>query len=329
MMACAKGFLAEVCSRSGATACLRYLNRGRKKVLTFHNVLPDSLMSRYPKNSVCESESRFRAIIRLLAKRYRFSTDLNDPSTLTITFDDGYCNEGEVAGRILQEEGDIPAVVFASGKALNSVGMETALCVDRLLYWCDYAPDDAVMELTGFTNRRDAWLKVMRPAFCRDAQGRGEHFFARCDGIYPFKKIVALFDDEYRRLRFSGISEARLGELRSRGWVFGWHTNSHFQLGALPSEDVREEMTPRDDMRGLPMSYPYGHEEQVGAAAVAVAEEFGFPVAYADQMDPCALSGRWFAPRFEQFEPKSSSLEFELSGMKYFLKHHSLLPEIK
>ena len=323
-----KRTLARFCSAIGGGAVLRALNSNRKKVLTFHNVLPDELFARYPANPVCDSESRFRTIIRLLKRRYRFSTDINDSETLTITFDDGYCNEGEVAGRVLQEEGDIPAIVFASGKALRANGMEDALVVDRLMYWCWYAPKDALEHLTGFRNSHDAWVKVIFPSFMKDGESRGENYFSKCDAIYPLTEIISKFDSEYRRLRFGGIPEAKLDELRSRGWIIGWHTESHFPLGALSESEIRKELTAPGAMAGLPMSYPYGHESQVGPVAVKVAEEFGYPVAYSDQMDACVLTGRWFAPRFEQFVTNEDGLEFELSGMKYFLKHHTRIPKI-
>lgn len=324
-----KRSLADICYWSGATAVAKWLNRGRKKVLTFHDVMPDDLAHKLPTNPVCITESYFRAIIRTLKRHYKFSTDVDDPKTLTITFDDGYCNQFEVAARVLQEEGEIPAILFAAGKALRSTGPHEALAVDRLCYWHAFVPDEVLRQLTPVANRTQAWNECVFPAFSADAATRGEAYFAKCDALYSFDKIVSGFDPEYNRLRFSGISEDRLNELRSRGWTIGWHTETHFPLISLSEEEVRRELTPPEKMRGLPTSFPYGHETQVGATAVKVAQELGYPIAYSNYMDACALTSHWFVPRLAQYESAAiASLDFELSGMKILLKCGQLLSKV-
>lgn len=324
-----KRYLADICYLSGATAVAKWLNRGRKKVLTFHNVMPDNLARKLPANPVCISESYFRAIIRSLRRHYKFSTDVDDPKTLTITFDDGYCNQFEVAARVLQEEGDIPAILFAAGKALRSTGPREALAVDRLCYWHAFAPEEALRQLSPLADRERAWNECVFPAFSADVATRGESYFAKCDALYSFDKIASGFDPEYNRLRFSGIAEDRLDELRARGWTIGWHTETHFPLVSLSEAEILKELTPPEKMKGLPTSFPYGHETQVGETAVKVARELGYPIAYSNYMAACALTGRWFVPRLAQYESATiSSLEFELSGMKNLLKNGRLLTKV-
>lgn len=77
----------------GIDALFYWLNRHAKRTLTFHNVLPDAVFRHDVSNFVSNSVSEFRTIVRELRKRWRFSVDLFDPSTLTITFDDGYLNQ--------------------------------------------------------------------------------------------------------------------------------------------------------------------------------------------------------------------------------------------
>ena len=159
----------------GVMALFRRLNRGTKKVLTFHNVMPDALCAFDLASGVTMPASRFEALMRRLCRRYRFSADFDDPSTLTVTFDDGYRCQFETAGEILRRLG-VPAVVFVSGALRGAGRPEQALAVDRLLYWASYAPMEA---LAGFadaavSSRAEFWHEFMNPAYRRDAAARGE-----------------------------------------------------------------------------------------------------------------------------------------------------------
>ena len=164
----------------GVMALFRCLNKGAKRVLTFHNVLPDSFCTYDLASGVTLPASKFEDIIVRLKRRYCFSADFDDPSTLTVTFDDGYRCQFETAGGILVRLG-VPGVVFVSGNVWGADSPGRALAVDRLLYWASYAPLSALSEFAGVkvSDRAAFWHDVMDPAYRLDADARGEAVFAR------------------------------------------------------------------------------------------------------------------------------------------------------
>ena len=97
---------------TGLDRLFYWLNRRAKRILTFHNVLPDELFARNIANGVSCSASEFRTVIRELKRKWKFSTDLFDPATVTITFDDGYLNQYEVAADILKGSAALCFVLF-------------------------------------------------------------------------------------------------------------------------------------------------------------------------------------------------------------------------
>ena len=80
-----------------------------------------------------------------ISRFYRFSLNLDDYKTVTLTFDDGYLNQVETAAPYLTERG-IPAYLFVSGQLLPQTGgvskQESGrpLVVDLLLHWISYVP---------------------------------------------------------------------------------------------------------------------------------------------------------------------------------------------
>ena len=117
--------------------CLFYwLNRKAKRVLTFHHVIPKSILPKEEVSSICFSDEQFKQILGIVGERYGFSNDLSDTTTCTISFDDGYLNQYEVAGKILRER-HIPAILFLASNLENT---EQPLAVDRHLFWKQQVP---------------------------------------------------------------------------------------------------------------------------------------------------------------------------------------------
>ena len=310
----------------GVMALFRRLNKGSKRVLTFHNVLPDGFCTYDLASGVTLQASRFESLIADLKKRYRFSSDFNDPSTLTVTFDDGYRCQFETAGAILERLG-VPGVVFVSGNVWCADSPEKALVVDRLLYWASYAPMSALSEFAGskVESRAAFWHDVMDPAYRLDAEARGETVFARADALWPFEKAVASLDPEMLRLRLTGPDKNRVGELKGNGWKVGWHTKTHFPLARLSDEDAERELTPVDpSCLEVPMSFPYGEPDSVSVRDEEIARTKGYPGAYSNLSFCNDREGEFFRLRFS---PTGDKVEDEamLSGFRYFMECGRLL----
>lgn len=317
-----KQLLAVISCWGGVDALFYFLSRRAKRILTFHNVLPDQIFVRNVANGVSCSASDFRKVVRALKKRWRFSTDFFDPSTITITFDDGYLNQYEVAAEILREEGNIPAIIFPAGDVLDG----KVLTVDKLLHWASHVPQN-ILQGKGYVDGLQLWVKEIWPKFNADSMLKGLRLYRELDGVYPFEKIMGALSPEYRRLRLTGITRAQLDDLRGRGWKVGWHTQSHYPLSRLSIDEKRMEMTPPADMQGEVFSFPYGETASVDLEAIQLAEGLGFPAAVSNMTDPSAPFGRHFLPRTSVSSDKYR-LHFELSGVKYFLKYRRLLPVV-
>lgn len=280
---------------TGVDALFYWLNRKAKRIVTFHNVLPDAMYRYDLANGVSNSESGFRLIVGEIAKKYRFSTDVFDTKTCTITFDDGYVNQVEVAGRVLDEMG-IPAILFVAGDLIGGKG---PLLVDRLLHE---------------TESVEKWAKEVWPKLRDGGYGRVE-----------MEKCRDCETGEYKRLRLTGANEDQLNELRARGWKIGWHTWRHLPLVSLSADEVRKELSCPAEYRCEVLSYPFGNPEEVGDAAIRIAQELGYPCAVSNTHAAGTMHGKFFLPRMDLL-PNKYMIHFELSGAKFWMMYKRLLP---
>ena len=314
MKHCMVEILAKMAYWAGVDALFYWLNRRAKRIVTFHNVLPDEMFRPGLANGVSNRLSDFLSIVNECRKCYRFSTDLLDPKTLTITFDDGYRNQYTVAFRELQKMG-IPAYVFVSGDVLEGRG----LLIDRLLHWVAEAPSECIPG----GDRFRYWVNEIWPKFMADAQGKGANVLAALNELYPYSKVEALLPTDYLNERMGTITADELREMRKAGWKIGWHTRSHYPLSKLKDEDLMAELNSPLEYRDVCFSYPYGNPVEVGEAAIQAVEKLGYPSAVSNTNE--TVPSKYFLPRMT-LSANKYLLHFELSGLKYFLKRRKLLP---
>lgn len=325
--------LAIVCYATGLTRLFYRLNRRAKRIITFHNVLPARLLPQGKAIGMTDTEDTFRMKVREVGRHFGFSTDvLGTPRAAVITFDDGYLNQAETAGRILREEGDIPAIVFAAGDVLGNTRPESALTVDLLLHWTQLAPDGrydlgpaGTATLTPH-NRDSVWQTLIWPAFAADSDSKGRCLLGALDKACPLSQILSDCEPEYLRLRLHGITASHVRGLRQRGWEVGWHTRQHFPLSRLATPEKEEEISDAPaEMKRHPFSYPYGELFSVDDECVRMAREAGYPCAVSNMPDAGGHPSRFFLPRFTLSDNRFL-LHFELSGLKHFICHRKLLP---
>ena len=214
-----------------------------------------------------------------------------------------------------------------------------APAVDLLTLWLAHVPQKI---LTDFASSRSHgngasgdshlsrirfWIDVLRPLYVGDSHARGRSVVAKCDQSYPFSALLASLPGEYVRLRLGGVSSAQLDDLRKKGWIVGWHSKSHYPLSAVsPSEKVVEFAAP-DELKAVPMSYPYGELQSVNEEDIRFCKDAGFPAAYSNLPEENCQLGQFFRMRFSVPSNKIM-LHFHLSGFRHFLKHRRLLPTI-
>lgn len=90
---------AALCYWMVVDALFYMFNCKAKRIITFHNVMPEYLLPQGKMIGLTDTEESFRMKVRMLKKRFRISTDVLDRGSATITFDDGYKNQQEVAER--------------------------------------------------------------------------------------------------------------------------------------------------------------------------------------------------------------------------------------
>jgi len=317
--------LAVLCYYMGLDALMYQLNRHSKRIITFHNVLPDEVAKGVPCIGCMESVSEFTRKIDEISKRFSFSTDLQDVKSATITFDDGMVNQYEVAGEILRRK-NIPAILFVAGDVIDAMSDET-LITDKILLWNGLAPDDAIKKVFGVVpSREELWVKYVQPEYRLDWQERGRKFLARLEEACPMSEIIKDLPPEWVRLRMGGVTKEQLDDLRQRGWKVGWHTKSHYPLGMLDSAARRDELSSPDEYRLVVLSYPYGDIGAIGEESLRLAEELGYPCAVSNDPDLSPHRGRFFLQRLALSSNKYE-LHFVLSGLKYFIKYGKLFPK--
>lgn len=329
--------IARICFYLKLHKLAYFLTRERKRVITFHNVLSDDVFINNVANGVSCSLSSFKQIIEEIATVYPFSLDLDNPSTVTITFDDGYNNQAEIAGNYLIERG-IPAYLFLSGQLIKGGGNESeTLIIDKLLHWISYVPaDEYSIQINGGLsttitinddNRNRMWSELIWPLFLEDKQHKGQTVLNSLDQAYPYSKILERLKRKYINQRLEGITVWQLEKLKQHGWQIGWHTHSHYPVSLLNHKESSFELTPNPICDSTVFSYPYGGAKDADAASVEILKSKGFRTAVSNINIGNRHLGLWYRSRMS-LPADRYLLHFELSGLKYLLKYKKLLPEI-
>lgn len=329
--------IARVCYALQLHKLAYALNRGRKRVITFHNVLDDDIFERNTANGVSCSLSSFKSIIDEVSKVFKFSLDLDDPTTVTITFDDGYNNQVEIAAPYLISKG-IPAYLFVSGQLINENTNNLssgALVIDKLLHWVSYVPegeymisiDGAKLKIEVAANRNKLWSESIWPLFLADTEHKGETVLSALNEAYPVSSIFEALDQKYIRQRLSGVTTQQLSNLKKNGWQIGWHTQSHYPVALLTQKERLSELTPNPMCDSVVFSYPYGGAKDADAASVEILKSQGFRTAVSNINIGNGHLGSWYRSRMS-LPADRYLLHFELSGLKYLLKYKKLLPKI-
>jgi peptidoglycan/xylan/chitin deacetylase (PgdA/CDA1 family) len=330
--------LAWLCRWLGVNRLFYFLNRNRKRILTFHNVLPDALFRSSLHEGVSHSESVFRRQIAHLTSRFRFGTDLKNPRELTLTFDDGYRNQHAVVHPILMQFG-IAAYFFC---CLDLLSGEEPLLIDLFLLWLSYveygeyrihlAPDAEPLTLVigREADRLRCWQLLygkLRENYIKVAP----RLYEELDRCRPFAEVKKQIDPAYYRLRFTCILPQGLAAMKACGHLIGAHGKTHAPLASLDPAALDAELRACAREMGETFNtrvfcFPFGG---VGDLANEVKNN-GFTHALSNVNRPLP-KGRayndFFIPRLAL--PNTADvavMDFILSGAKHFLQHFRLLP---
>jgi peptidoglycan/xylan/chitin deacetylase (PgdA/CDA1 family) len=274
---------------SGAYRIGRYLSRQLLPVLTYHHItqedhpagLTDSLSVRefdrhiahLTKHYHVVEGAEFLAVIRGEAE-FR-------PSSVLVTFDDGYRNNYELAFRVLRAHG-ATGVFFVTSEFLDAPA--SRLWFERLDQMLRVMPDQLLAE----------WL-----ARRRDAQDlRDRSTLRQWLKRRTYRERESLLGDLERALLTFGLpptprpetapmSWDQACEMSEAGMTIGAHTATHQILSAASTDEVWQELTTSrariEAAIGKPcwcFSYPNGETADFRAEDVAAVERAGFTCAF-------------------------------------------------
>lgn len=326
-----------ICYYLGIVKIFYRLNKRSKRIITFHNVIPENLLPKGKRIGIIDTDNEFRFIVEQIKRQFEIDNDISNPCSAMITFDDGYLNQKVVVEPILKELGDVKPIIFLSGRLFNNNNPHEALVVDLLMHWVELVPDGDyylpgnLYSNANFTikeNRRRIWQEIIWPAFIRDNETKGDTILKILDSQYPMSEIFKSCDSEYLKLRMTGICDADIDALTDNGWYIGWHTFSHYPLSRLSMEQQMDEIAKSPQFtKDIPFSYPYGELESVNNTSLDCVKRSGYSCAVSNLPEVNSLTCRWFIPRYT-LSANKYLLHFELSGLKYFIKCHKLLPRL-
>ena len=289
--------------------------RGRLSALIFHRVVPtrDPLfpgeVDAAEFDAICAWVRDWFQVLPLDEAVDRLARGSLPARALTITFDDGYRDNREVALPILQRHG-LTATFFVSTGFLDGGRMWNDTVIESLRG----SPKEA-LDLTALSGGRLGRLALGAPG---DAATRR----AALDAVLPFAEYLA---PEARADFVAGLAEqaaarlpddlmmasAQVTELHRAGMQIGAHTVNHPILTRLSDAGVRDEMAGSkaalEALTGAPVTlfaYPNGQPGQDYAEReVATARAVGFRAAMATTWGAARSGADLFQlPRFTPWD---------------------------
>ena len=128
--------ISKISSKIGFTKFCYFINRNRKRVIAYHNIIPDEYFDNSIHLSYSIKESNFKKHLDIINKNFSVGLDYRDPNQVTLTFDDGYINQYKVASKLLDKH-NVLGYFFC---AANLIEGEEPLTIDKITYWLSYVP---------------------------------------------------------------------------------------------------------------------------------------------------------------------------------------------
>jgi len=270
--------------------CSRRLNKDKVTILAYHRVvdLDQKPAPFYEKNVSCSPQIFEKQMIYLRSKfnlisledyvDARKSGTALPPSSVLITFDDGYRDVYENAYPILRKY-KIPATLFVTVDFVESV--RTAWW-DKMAFILKQTPLDAFR------------LKGLGTFTLRTKQDKRQTIEKLADKftLMDEQALQVVMDELARKLNVNGyqdqnyslyINWKNLREMAENGIHIGSHTMSHPNLTRLDNSRLDHELKESrrfiEEQTLAPVkhfAYPYGHNDHINATVTAAVKHAGF-----------------------------------------------------
>lgn len=307
---------------SGVIWLFYRLNRNRQRILVFHHIIPDHLINySFEQQIVCSSKSHFERLIDIVNKRLEVTTQLGKANSAIITFDDGY-RAALTADTILSKYGNnayffIPLSNIDSGPLWN----------DKIMGWIAYVSSGEYIiagqsyYLNSQSSRQKAYKAIIDSIHTNDYNYSS--IIKQLELICPFDNLN--ISEEYKNLRFRGLTQDEIMQIKRKGHKIGGHSINHDVLSLLQEEKLKHDFQQCSAQInklyncGL-YAYPYGHKRDVSIECVKECGASGFSAAvmneYVPYETPYTLSRMKISHYTSIYE-----IDAELSGFKQWLRN--------
>ena len=256
-----------------------YINRHKRIVVTYHNVIPDHLFDNTPHLGVSHAASVFEKQITLLKRKI---------SNLVITFDDGYQNQYQIASKILNKYG-MQGVFFIT---FQSIENGKTLLIDKITQWISYVPTGTY---TIYNEQYNITHENRNPIASIIYEKLLSHYFLwntienELNNAYLFDSLT--LDNDLKKLRFTPLMPNELADLKKDGHKIAAHSWDHKPLATLPIEDQEKDFelcqTYAKKYCNLKWySYPYGGKKEVSIDTMRLCKQYGFSEGFTNVPTP-------------------------------------------
>lgn len=247
---------------------INYYFRGNGAILTYHRVLPDSIVSNDSILNIAVSITNFRKQIEYLKNNFsilpidNFLRHINSNSKqfkVLITFDDGYKDNLDYAYPILKEF-NVPAIIYVITKFIGN----------RFSPWWIQL-DDFVRNNRYFKNKNKKFIFFKNILLLSDQLTIDKQLslFTKINK----KKYDQIFLN-HKEIKF--LSEQKL-------ITIGSHSHSHYNFSKLNEKQAFSELKISKSIlekiikkKIIHFSYPYGNYENINFQHIKILEQLGY-----------------------------------------------------
>lgn len=305
------------------------LNRRRQRILVFHHIIPDHLINNtFEQQIVCSSQSHFERLIDIVNKRFEVTTQIGKPNSAIITLDDG-SRAALIADRVLTKYGN-NAYFFLPLSCVNG----GPLWMNKIMGWIAYvAPGEYSIagkkyDLNSQSSRRKAYR-----AITDSIRKNGYNYLSiieQLELICPFEQLNV--SEEYSNLRFQGLTDDEVTQLKKKGHKIGGHSVNHDVLSLLPAEKLKDDFKQCGAQINKLFNcslyaYPFGHQRDVSAECIRECAAAGFTAAVMNEYVPEETAYTLSRMNISRYT-SGYEIEAELSGFKQWLRHFRRLEKL-
>ena len=323
---------AKISKYIGLTKLCYFLNRNKKRVVAYHNVIPDEIWDNTFHLSHSMRLSSFKKQVEVLQKRFPIDLDIDNKKTAVITFDDGYMNQCTVASKYMDEK-NIKGYFFCVGSLINE---KRIFPIDLIQFWVSYVKGGRYKIIENIdvliSDNRKKSFDELENLFVTNKISV-ENLLRRLNELVSFESLIEKNKEMYI-LRFQGIETKMIEQMQRKGHKIGAHSYNHKRLVTLSKSELEEDIKICSELRESIYNtdifcYPFGDIKDINEAVIDNLKKYKFKKAFAYRNSPLkdGQYNDYFLPRIFLHDTDDEDLiDFTLSGAKHFIRFLRLLP---